>query len=184
VEQQLKEVEATNEDSPDRAAEPANSRGRQFARVCEILDRHERNPNRLIPILQEVQAEYRYLPEEVMTFVATSLGLPPARVYGVATFYAHFTLKPKGKYTFRLCDGTACHVRQSHGILEALYERLGVNEKNPTTADMLFTVETVSCLGACGLAPVVVVNEEVHGLMTPAKAMQLVDEILAKESPR
>lgn len=157
---------------------------RQFARVCEILDRHERRASRLIPILQEVQEAYRYLPEDVLIFVATSLGLPPARVYGVATFYSHFTLQPKGKYTFRLCDGTACHVRQSIPILEALQKRLGLDGKKNTTPDMLFTVETVSCLGACGLAPVVVLNDEVHGLMNPVKALQLVDDILAKEGVR
>lgn len=154
---------------------------RQFARVCEILDRHGHKPARLIPILQEVQEEYRYLPEEVLTFVATSLGLPPARIFGVATFYSHFTLKPKGKYTIRLCDGTACHVRRSTGILDALYQRLSLSPQNNTTPDMLFTVETVSCLGACGLAPVVVINDEVHGLMTPEKTMKLVDDIVAKE---
>ena len=165
-------------------APEAPSPSRQFAKVCEVLDRHDRNPARLIPILQEVQAEYRYLPEEVLTLVATSLGLPPARVFGVATFYSHFTLKPRGKYTIRLCDGTACHVRDSVTILEALYRRLGVEANRNTTPDMLFTVETVSCLGACGLAPVVLINEEVHGLMTAEKALQLVDEIAAKEGVR
>jgi NADH-quinone oxidoreductase subunit E len=160
---------------------PPDSPARQFAAVCEILDRHGRDPAKLIPILQEVQEAYRYLPEEVLTLVATSLGLPPARVFGVATFYSHFTLKPKGKYTIRLCDGTACHVRDSIAILEALYKRLGINAQHNTTADMLFTVETVSCLGACGLAPVVVVNDDVHGLMNPQKALQLVEDILAKE---
>jgi NADH-quinone oxidoreductase subunit E len=160
---------------------PPDSPARQFAAVCEILERHERNPARLIPILQEVQAAYRYLPEEVLTLVATSLGLPPARVFGVATFYSHFTLKPKGKYTIRLCDGTACHVRDSVSILESLYKRLGIDAQRNTTPDMLFTVETVSCLGACGLAPVVVVNDDVHGLMNPQKALQLVEDILAKE---
>lgn len=165
----------------DSDAEPAPMRVRQFAKVCEIIDRHDRNPARLIPILQAVQEEYRYLPQEVLAFVATSLGLPPARVFGVATFYAHFTLKPKGKYTIRLCDGTACHVRGSIAILDALHKRLGLDAANNTTRDMLFTVETVSCLGACGLAPVVVVNDEVHGLMSPEKALVVVDEILAKE---
>jgi NADH-quinone oxidoreductase subunit E len=162
--------------------QPAATGVRQFAKVCEILDRHQRNAARLIPILQEVQGEYRYLPEEVLTFVATSLGLPPARVFGVATFFSHFTLTPRGKYTIRLCDGTACHVRDSIAILDALYERLKVNAARNTTPDMLFTVETVSCLGACGLAPVVVVNEEVHGQMTPEKAVGLVDSIVAKEN--
>lgn len=160
------------------------SKPRQFARVCEILEKHRRSPAKLIPILQEVQDEYRYLPQEVLTFVATSLGLPPAQVYGVATFYAHFTLAPRGKYTIRLCDGTACHVRNSIPILDALRKRLGLSEQRKTTPDMLFTVETVSCLGACGLAPVVVINEEVHGLMNPEKALQLVDEIQAKEGVR
>ncbi len=163
-------------------AAPAAVGVRQFVKVCEILDRHQRNSARLIPILQEVQSEYRYLPEEVLTFVATSLGLPPARVFGVATFFSHFTLKPRGKHTIRLCDGTACHVRDSIAILEALYDRLKINATRNTTPDMLFTVETVSCLGACGLAPVVVVDEEVHGQMTPAKAVELVDAIIAKEN--
>ena len=161
---------------------PAPVGVRQFAKVCEILERHQQNPARLIPILQEVQSEYRYLPEEVLTFVATSLGLPPARVFGVATFFSHFTLKPRGKHTIRLCDGTACHVRDSITILDALYDRLKVCAEKNTTPDMLFTVETVSCLGACGLAPVVVVDDEVYGQMTPDKAVELVDMINAKEN--
>lgn len=157
---------------------------RQFEKVCEILDRHDHDPAKLIPILQQVQDEYRYLPEEVLTYVATSLGLPPARVYGVATFYAHFALEPKGKYIIRLCDGTACHVKKSIPILEALRKRLGLSETKNTTADMLFTVETVSCLGACGLAPVVVINDEVHGQSTPEKAVALIDQIMASEESK
>ena len=155
---------------------------RYFQKVCEIIDSHQRNPQKLIPILQEVQEKYRYLPEEIIVFIATSLSIPPAKVYGVATFYSHFTLKPKGKYIIRLCDGTACHVKRSIPILEALQKRLGVNDKNPTTPDMLFTVETVSCLGACGLAPVVLVNEDVYGQMTPETALKLIEDILQKEA--
>jgi NADH-quinone oxidoreductase subunit E len=113
-----------------------------------------------------------------------SLGLPPARVYGVATFYAHFALEPKGKYIVRLCDGTACHVKKSIPVLEALREKLGLSEEKPTTPDMLFTVETVSCLGACGLAPVMVINDEVHGQMTPEKAAAFIDEIIAREEKK
>ncbi len=154
---------------------------RKFEKICQILDRHHRDSARLIPILQAVQDEYRYLPEEVLTYVATSLGLPPARVFGVASFYAHFALEPKGKYVIRLCDGTACHVKQSIPILEALQKRLGLNDKRKTTPDMLFTLETVSCLGACGLAPVMVINDEVHGQMTPQAAVALVEEIIKKE---
>lgn len=157
---------------------------RKFDQVCAILDKHERNPGRLIPILQEVQVAYRYLPEEVLAFVATSLRLPPAQVYGVATFYAHFTLEPVGKYVIRLCDGTACHVRGSTPILDAIRAKLGLSEKKRTTDDMLFTVETVSCLGACGLAPVMVVNEQVYGQMSPEKAVAVVDEMWSKENAR
>lgn len=136
----------------------------------------------MVPILQAIQDEYRYLPEEVLTFVATSLGVPPARVFGVATFYAHFALEPKGKYVVRLCDGTACHVKQSIPILEAVRQHLGVTEQRKTTEDQMFTVETVACLGACGLAPVVVINEDVHGQMTPERAIELIEEITRKEA--
>jgi NADH-quinone oxidoreductase subunit E len=153
----------------------------EFKKVCEILTRYKNDPAKLIPILQAVQDEYRYLPEEILTYVATSVGIPPAKVYGVATFYAHFSLEPKGKYVIRLCDGTACHVKNSIPILEALRNKLGLSEAKKTTSDMLFTVETVSCLGACGLAPVVLINEDVHGQMTPDKALALLDEIKVKE---
>ena len=156
---------------------------RRFQEVCEILERHQYKASRLIPILQAVQEEYRYLPQEVLTFVATALRLPPARVFGVASFYAHFALEPKGKYVVRLCDGTACHVKRSIPILDALRSRLGVTEQRKTTLDMLFTVETVSCLGACGLAPVMVINEDVHGMVTPEKAVSLVEDIMKNEVP-
>ena len=162
--------------------EPPLTAARKFEKVCDILDRHARHPARLIPILQAVQEEYRYLPEEVLTYVATALGATPARVYGVATFYAHFALEPKGKHVIRLCDGTACHVKRSLPILEALRERLHVDEKRKTTSDQLFTVETVACLGACGLAPVMVVDDEVHGLMTPEKALSVVEAIAEQEA--
>ena len=154
---------------------------RKFDKVCDILDRFGRNPAKLIPILQAIQEEYRYLPEEVLTFVATSLGIPPAEVYGVATFYAHFALEPKGKYVVRICDGTACHVKGSNGLYEALCKALNLNDDKHTTDDMLFTIELVSCLGACGLAPVMVINEEVYGQVTPERAAGLVNDIKAKE---
>jgi NADH-quinone oxidoreductase subunit E len=154
----------------------------KFEKVVSILNRHSRRPSGLIPILQAIQHEYQYLPEEILTYVATSLDVPPARVYGVATFYAHFALEPKGKHVIRICDGTACHVKQSLPVLNALHEKLGTSEKNKTTPDMLFTVETVACLGACGLAPVIVVDEQVHGQITPERAVALIDEIKAQET--
>ncbi len=160
---------------------PTAPMARKFEKVCQILDHYGRDASKLIPILQAVQEEYRFLPEEVMTFVATSLKIPPAKVYGVATFYAHFALEAKGKYVIRLCDGTACHVRNSIPILEAIRTRLGLVGEQKTTPDRLFTVETVSCLGACGLAPVLVINDDIHGQMSPETAVKLVDEIATKE---
>jgi len=156
--------------------------GRRFVKVCDILDHNGRQPSRLVPILQAVQEEYRYLPQEVLTYVATALDVSPARVFGVATFYAHFAIKPKGKHLVRLCDGTACHVKDSLPILEALRKRLGLDEQRPTTPDLLFTLETVACLGACGLAPVVVIDDLVHGQMTPESAVKLVEDVIAREA--
>ena len=149
--------------------------------VNRILEKNNYDESRLIPILQEVQEEFKYLSKQLISYVATAIGVPPSQVYGVATFYAHFSLKPKGKYIFKLCDGTACHVKKSHGILEALYEKLGLSAEKNTSDDMLFTVETVSCLGACGLAPVMLVNEQVYGQVTPEQAKQIVDELIEKE---
>jgi NADH-quinone oxidoreductase subunit E len=152
-----------------------------FSKVCEILDLFDRKPSKIIPILQAVQEEYRYLPEEIMTFVATSLGISPAKVFGIATFYSHFSLEPKGKYIIKVCDGTACHVKGSSGLIETISRELNVSEKEPTTPDLLFTLETVSCLGACGLAPAVVINDKVYGQVSKQRMKELINEYRAKE---
>jgi NADH-quinone oxidoreductase subunit E len=154
---------------------------RKFEQVCQILDKHHRDPAKLIPILQDVQKVYRYLPEEVQAYIATGLGLSPAKVYGVASFYANFSLEPKGKYVVHVCDGTACHVKGSGRIKEALFKKLSLSAEKKTTEDMLFTVEAVSCLGACGLAPVMTINDKVYGQVTPEMAAALIDEIAAGE---
>lgn len=153
-----------------------------FAEVNRILSKHNYSASKLIPILQETQEVYKCLSREVISYVATSIGVPPAKVYGVATFYAHFSLEPKGRHIIRLCDGTACHVKKSHGILNALREKLKLEDGKTTTADFAFTVETVSCLGACGLAPVMVVDGEVHGQVQPEQAVALVEEIAARDA--
>lgn len=160
---------------------PECSAARKFETVCQILDKHQRDPSKLIPILQDVQKVYRYLPEEVQAYIATGLGLSPAKVYGVASFYANFSLEPKGKYVVHVCDGTACHVKGSGLIKEALFKKLNLSTAKKTTEDMLLTVEAVSCLGACGLAPVLTVNEKVYGQVTPQMAEQLIDDIIAQE---
>ncbi len=148
---------------------------RSFEKVNAILQKHQHNPSNLVGILQEVQEEYRYLPEEILTYIATALGVSPAYVYGVATFYAQFSLKPKGKYIIRVCDGTACHVKGSMGVLKAVREYLGLKEGEDTTPDLLFTVETVACIGACALAPAMMVNEEVYGLLDEEKVKTILE---------
>lgn len=153
-----------------------------FAEVNRILEKHNYSAAKLIPILQETQEVYKCLSKEVISYVATSIGVPPAKVYGVATFYAHFSLEPKGRHIIRLCDGTACHVKKSHGILNALRDRLKLEGDKTTTSDFAFTVETVSCLGACGLAPVMVVDGEVHGQVVPEDAVALVENIMQQDA--
>lgn len=151
-----------------------------FSIVDEILDRHPRNELSTIAVLQDIQEYYHYLPKEVFPHVARELGVGEARLYGVATFYENFSLEPKGKYVLRCCDGTACHVRGSLPILEQLRSELGLKDGKKTTDDLNFTVETVSCLGACGLAPAMTVNGEVHPAMTPEKATELIKELRAE----
>lgn len=150
-------------------------------KLDEILAVHGYDPTLVIGIMQDIQKEYRYLPEDALCYVAAKLHISEAKIYGVATFYENFSLKPKGKYIIKVCDGTACHVRKSVPILEEIRKILGVTDKEPTTKDMLFTVETVSCLGACGLAPVCTVNDHVYPAMTPEKAQAMIREILEKE---
>ncbi|NLW59220.1 MAG: NADH-quinone oxidoreductase subunit NuoE [Firmicutes bacterium] len=150
---------------------------RKFEKVNEIIARLGRSRSALVPILQEVQEEYRYLPEEILTYVATALGLSPASVYGVATFYAQFSLEPKGKYVIKVCDGTACHVRGSNPVLEAIKKRVNLQGNKKTTDNLRYTVETVSCLGACGLAPVIMINDKVYGQMTPEAINIIIDEL-------
>ena len=143
----------------------------------DILKAHDYNKTSVIAIMQDIQKIYHYLPQKVLTYIAGELGLSEAKVYGVATFYENFSLEPKGKYVIKVCDGTACHVRKSMPVKEALMKELGLSHKKHTTDDMLFTVETVSCLGACGLAPTLTVNDAVHPKMTPEKAVELLNEL-------
>lgn len=154
---------------------------RKFEKIQSIIEQYGATESALIPILQKVQEEYRYLPEEILTFVATALDLPPATVYGVATFYAQFSLEPKGKYLIRVCDGTACHVRKNTSIISAIVKKLGLKNDQKTTDDMRYTFEIVSCIGACALAPAVVINGVVHGQMTPEKVNKALDALEAAD---
>lgn len=146
-------------------------------KLDEILEIHNYDPTLVIAIMQDIQKEYHYLPKESLCYISKKLNLPEAKIYGVATFYENFSLDAKGKYIIKICDGTACHVRKSVPVLNEFRKILGVTAEKPTTDDMMFTVETVSCLGACGLAPACTVNDEVHPAMSPEKARELIKKL-------
>lgn len=151
------------------------------SKLDEIIQSYGCKKSNLIAILQKVQEVYRYLPEEAMIYIGTKIeGLSPATVFGVATFYAQFSLEPKGKFEIKVCDGTACHVRGSMPVLNAIRAKLNMKEGQLTSEGGLFSLETVSCLGACGLAPVVVINEKVYPQMT-SDAITIVLDTLIKE---
>lgn len=148
------------------------------ATVERILDNHKEDKLSVIAVLQDVQEELRYLPREAFEIISEELGISMAKLYGVATFYENFSLTPKGKFIIKCCDGTACHVRKSVPIIEAIRRELNLTEEKTTSDDLLFTVETVSCIGACGLAPVITVNDKVYPSMTPEKAVDLLKELM------
>ena len=152
-----------------------------YQKADEIIAFYGKKPSSLIPIMQDIQGVYRYLPGELLTYVADQIGVTEAKAFSVATFYENFSFEAKGKYVIKVCDGTACHVRKSIPVLEELYKKLGLSKTKKTTDDMMFTVETVSCLGACGLAPTMMVNDDVHPRMTPEKADELIDKLRGGE---
>ena len=147
------------------------------SKLDEIIQSYDCKKSNLIAILQKVQEVYRYLPEEALIYIGTKIeGLSPATVFGVATF----SFEAKGKYVIKVCDGTACHVRGSMPVLNAIRAKLNMPEGQLTSENGLFSLETVSCLGACGLAPVVVINEKVYPQMT-SDAITIVLDTLMKE---
>lgn len=154
----------------------------QLSFVRKTVEAHNADPAHLIAILQEIQAEFKYLSEEALTLVAELLHQSTAHVYSVATFYENFSLEAKGKHIIKICTGTACHVRKSEPIYDALYKELGLSGRRHTSSDGLFTLETVACLGACGLAPVMTIDGEVHSKMTPEAAVALINDIRGKEA--
>lgn len=149
--------------------------GADLSLLDEALEGLPRTEASIIPALQRAQDAYGYLPKSVLAKVADELGASWAKVYGVATFYAQFHLKPRGRHIILVCRGTACHVGGASGIISALEQRLGVAE-GETTEDLEFTLETVACLGACALAPVMVVDGGYHGHLDEAAALAVIDQ--------
>jgi NADH:ubiquinone oxidoreductase subunit E len=144
----------------------------QVSKLNEIIKKFKGKPGGLIPVLEEAQVALEYLPISVQKKIAGELNLPLSRVYGVVTFYSFFTMTPRGKNTVRVCLGTACYVRGGKAIYETLEKEFGITE-GETTPDRMFTLETVRCLGACGLGPVVVVNEDIHGRVKSSKVREI-----------
>ena len=146
----------------------------RFTKLDEILARFKDTKGALIPVLQEAQHAYGFLPKDVIGRVAEKLKIPVSQVYGVVTFYSQFHMNPRGRNIIRVCQGTACHVRGAKGVLKALEDELHLIP-GQTSADERFTLETVACLGACGLAPVLMINEDTHGRLTPDNVCKLLD---------
>ncbi len=155
----------------------SNMRNIDLEFIDSVLEKYDCDKVKAIAIMQDVQEHYRYLPQEALSYISKKIGISESKLYGVATFYGNFSLDAKGKYVMKVCRGTACHVRKSSNVLHALYEATGTDESNATSDDGLFSIEIVHCLGACGLSPVVVVNDIVHAAMTPEKAKDLVEQL-------
>ena len=147
----------------------------QLAELDRVIDENKNEPGATLAILQKAQDIYGYLPEEVQRHIALSLGIPFSEVYGIATFYAQFALSPKGKYNISVCLGTACYVKGSQMVLDKLCEELGI-EPGECTGDAKFSLEACRCVGACGLAPVMMINDDVYGRLTP----DMVKDIIGK----
>lgn len=148
--------------------------------VAEVVDECiQKNSNSLIPVLQDIQSHYNYLPEEIFDEVSQKMNIPLIDVYGVATFYKSFSLTPKGKHIITVCMGTACHVRGGQRIADRMARELEI-EPGETTPDMNFTLETVNCLGCCAIGPIMMIDGEYYGQMTIQKAISLLNEYKAK----
>ena len=144
-----------------------------------ILEEYKSEVGALIPVLQQTQEVYGYLPQEAIKVIAKAMRMSATQVYGVVTFYSQFHTKPRGKHVITVCRGTTCHVRGARQILEALEKDLGI-EDGETTPDLEFTLETVACIGACGLAPTMVIGDTTHGQVTVQKAQKLLEDLRAE----
>ena len=141
-------------------------------KVGRVLEKYQRDKSALIDVLHDTQSEIGYLPREALEEVHAGLDVPLSRVYSVATFFKAFSLEPRGRHLINVCMGTACHVRGADRVLEQLEKELGI-KKGGNTADLKFTLETVNCVGACALGPMVIIGEDYHGEMTPEKVSEV-----------
>ncbi len=152
----------------------------QKEKLLKVIEQNKDLPGALLPVLHEAQEIYGYLPIEVQQMVADGLNISLSEVYGVATFYSRFSLTPKGKHKISVCLGTACYVKGADKVLAEVEKKLGI-KSGECTADGLFSIDSCRCVGACGLAPVMMIDEEVYGKLTPAEVDKILDKYLAEE---
>ena len=156
----------------------------RYVTLDKILDKYRNTTGKIIPVLQETQELFGYIPEDAIKIIASTLKIPSSEIYGVATFYGQFHLQVRGKNIIRVCTGTACHVQGGGKILESITKTLGLSGGMMTTEDMMFTVEPVACLGACGMAPVIMVNEDAYGRVSPDDVPEIIARYKEKDGEK
>lgn len=162
-----------------KTAVPYHGTPEQEARLKEVIQQHKGQPGATMPVLQAAQEIFGYLPEEVQIIIAEGLDVPLSEIYGVTTFYSLFSLNPKGKYQISVCLGTACYVKGAQGVLDAVQQKLNI-APGGITPDGMFSLDACRCIGACGLAPVMMINDDVYGRLTPAQVGPILDEYIKK----
>ncbi|NLD05348.1 MAG: NADH-quinone oxidoreductase subunit NuoE [Synergistaceae bacterium] len=157
-----------------------NMSEKSWEQLDQLLNRYRGTKGSVIPVLQQAQDIFGYLPKEVQIKISKELDIPISQMFGVVTFYSQFHLEPRGKNIIRSCQGTACHVRGAKAVLNAIREKLELKEDQVTTTDLEYTLETVACIGACGLAPCIMINDDTHGRLTAEAVSPMLDKYCNK----
>lgn len=156
-------------------------RDTRYVALENMLDKYRHTKGNIIQVLQETQEIFKYIPEEAIKVIAATLKIPSSEIYGVATFYGQFHLQVRGKNIIRVCTGTACHVQGGGKLLESIIKTLGLSNGMMTTPDLMFTLEPVACLGACGMAPVMMINEDTYGRVSLGEVSEIITRYMEKD---
>lgn len=153
----------------------------RYTALDKMLENYRHSPEKIIPVLQETQGIFGYIPAAAIQQISNALDMPSSEIYGVVTFYGQFHLQARGKNIIRICSGTACHVRGGGQVLDAIVKGLGLKNGQTTTEDLMFTLEPVACLGACGMAPVIMINDDTYGRISPQEVPAILAHYIEKE---
>ncbi len=167
--------------SPVKLAPSVDTNGHKWEKMIDMVEKFKGKKGGIIPVLQQVQSIFNYVPEKAVDYIAKEMEVPPSALYGVLTFYAQFYTKPRGEYVIKACRGTACHVKGGKMVLRTIEDYLGISE-GETTPDMRFTLETVACLGTCALAPVIIINQNYYGNLYPQKIVNILTKYSSRKS--